>query len=128
MPSPSCEKRSMKPLLTALQRLVEGDVEFIVVGGLACVIQGAPVMTFDVDIVHARTVPNVQRLLTALSGMNGRYRVRPDLTPSAEALLGPGHHLMQTDHGPLDVLGALQGAIWGGTGMPLGSSIAAWKR
>ncbi|MBK9071932.1 MAG: hypothetical protein IPL79_13155 [Myxococcales bacterium] len=31
----------MKPLLTALQRLVEGNVEFIVVGGLACVIQGA---------------------------------------------------------------------------------------
>ena len=33
--------------------LVEGGVHFIVVGGVAAVLEGAPVSTFDLDIVYA---------------------------------------------------------------------------
>ena len=35
------------------ETLVAHDVEFIVVGGMAAVLQGAPVHTIDLDIVYA---------------------------------------------------------------------------
>jgi hypothetical protein len=45
-----------------LLALLDAGVEFIVVGGTAAVIMGAPVVTFDIDIVHRRTPENVDRL------------------------------------------------------------------
>src|ERR1017187_10583240 len=45
--------------LGALRALDEGGVEFAVVGGLAAVLNGAPVNTFDLDIVPARDEENV---------------------------------------------------------------------
>jgi hypothetical protein len=42
-------------LTTLLERLLAADVEFVLVGGLAKVVQGAPLTTFDVDVVHRRT-------------------------------------------------------------------------
>jgi hypothetical protein len=39
-------------LTTLLERLLAADIEFVLVGGLAAVVQGAPVTTFDIDIVH----------------------------------------------------------------------------
>jgi hypothetical protein len=38
-----------------LEGLLEAGVDFILVGGLAAVIQGAPVTTMDVDIVHNKS-------------------------------------------------------------------------
>jgi hypothetical protein len=52
-------------LTTLLERVLAADVELVLVGGLAAVVQGAPVTTFDVDIVHRRTEENVDRLLTS---------------------------------------------------------------
>ena len=49
--------------LAALTALSEGGVSFIVVGGPAAVLNGAPVNTFDLDIVHARDEENIARLL-----------------------------------------------------------------
>lgn len=41
-------------LVALLHALAESQSEFIVVGGLAAVLRGAPLQTYDVDIVHAR--------------------------------------------------------------------------
>jgi hypothetical protein len=103
MASPSLE--------TLLATLASSDVEFIVVGLLAAVAQGAPVTTHDLDIVHRRTPDNVARLVDVLvNRLDARYRGRPDvLRPTAEILAGPGHSLLQTNAGPLDVLGAIEG-------------------
>lgn len=90
-----------------LRALAEGRVEFIVVGGVAGVLQGAPIVTFDLDLVHRRTPGNVQRLLAVLGSLHARYRDPRDLLPTAPHLLGPGHNLLATDHGPLDLLGAI---------------------
>ncbi len=38
------------------------SVDFIVVGGISAVLNGAPVNTFDLDIVHSRDPANVARL------------------------------------------------------------------
>lgn len=92
-----------------LRTLRAHDVEFIVVEGVSAVLNGAPVSTFDLDIVHHRTPGNIARLLSALSELNSYYRGRPGqrLEPGVEQLNGPGHQLLMTDGGPLDVLGAL---------------------
>lgn len=98
-------------LTSLLTRLAASGVEFVLVGGLAAVAQGAPITTFDVDVVHARTPENVDALLAFLESVGARHRGRPGgdpLPPSREALLGPGHSLLMTDLGPLDVLGAIE--------------------
>jgi hypothetical protein len=99
-------------LTTLLEKLASSDVEFIVVGLLAAVAQGAPVTTHDVDIVHRRTPENVARLVELLVGtLDARYRERSErvLRPTAEILAGSGHSLLRTNLGPLDVLGAIEG-------------------
>jgi hypothetical protein len=98
-------------LESLLATLASSDVEFIVVGLLAAVAQGAPVSTHDLDIVHRRTPDNVARLVDVLvNKLDARYRGRTDvLRPTAEILAGSGHSLLQTSHGPLDVLGAIEG-------------------
>ena len=49
-----------------IDALVAGGVEFIVVGGIAAVLHGAPISTRDLDIVHARDAENVERLMAVL--------------------------------------------------------------
>ena len=96
-----------------VDELLAHDVEFIVVGALSSVLQGAPISTFDIDIVHARDDDNVDWLCEALDDLNARYRGHGDrdLRPDAEALVGDGHHLLETDAGPLDILGVIQGDL-----------------
>jgi hypothetical protein len=95
--------------LSALRALREGGVEFAVVGGVAAVLNGAPVNTFDLDIVPARDEENVARLLRVLDTIDAVYRMQPDrrLKPSASHLSSPGHHNLITSCGPLDVLGTI---------------------
>lgn len=106
MPSPP------PALTTLLARLAASGTDFLLVGGLAAVAQGTPLTTLDVDVVHRRDPDNVERLLAFLAAVDARYRGRPAgqvLRPTREALLGPGHQLLVTDLGPLDVLGAIEG-------------------
>jgi hypothetical protein len=41
--------------LAILRSLAQHEVEFIVVGGISAVLQGAPIATFDLDVVHSRS-------------------------------------------------------------------------
>jgi predicted nucleotidyltransferase len=92
-----------------LRVLARHEVEFIVVGGMAAVFHGAPVVTYDLDVLHARTPANVARLLGALQELQAYYRtdlVRR-LSPNESHLVSPGHQLLMTQYGPLDVLGSI---------------------
>ena len=91
------------------EALIRNDVKFIVVGGIAAGLQGSAAMTTDVDIVHLRTPENIKRLLLALQELDARYRSKPELRPSASHLSSPGHQLLSTSCGPLDILGAIEG-------------------
>jgi hypothetical protein len=95
--------------LAALRALREQGVEFAVVGGLAAVLNGAPVSTFDLDIVPARDEENIARLLRVLDEIDAIYRTQPSrrLKPNASHLSSPGHHNLITTCGPLDVLGTI---------------------
>jgi hypothetical protein len=93
--------------LEILKVLTQHRVDFIVVGGVSAVLHGAPVTTFDLDVVHARNRENVARMLSALEELEAVYRVQPErqLRPDESNLTGPGHQLLLTKFGPLDVLG-----------------------
>ncbi len=91
-----------------LRLLVENDVEFIVVGMAAGVLQGVPLTTIDIDILHRRTPGNVARLLVVLNAIQATYRGDTrKLSPTQSHLLGPGHQLLTTNYGDLDCLGTV---------------------
>jgi len=46
-----------------LRILAEHGVDFLVVGGVGAVLQGATLSTFDLDIVHSTEPANITRLL-----------------------------------------------------------------
>ena len=91
-----------------LDELLNEEVNFVLAGGMAAVAQGAPVTTFDLDIVHERTPENVDRLMNVLIKLHAHVRepTNRHLPPDKQALLGTGHSLLVTDLGPLDCLGA----------------------
>lgn len=88
-----------------LELLESHGVEYVVVGGVAAVLQGAPVTTFDIDALVKVDATNVERLLAALKGLDARYREHGTLQPTRDDLLAGGHLLLMTNSGPLDILG-----------------------
>jgi hypothetical protein len=95
--------------IAILSALAASEITFILVGGLAAVLDGAPVTTYDTDIVPSRDEANVNRLLVALDGLDAIFRIQPDrrLKPSASHLAGTGHLNLMTRFGPLDLLGTI---------------------
>ena len=91
-----------------LEVLTRHGVEFIVVGGVCATLHGAPVMTFDLDIVHHRSADNIDRLIEALKELDAIFRTHPKrITPKASHLETTGHRLLRTSKGALDLLGSL---------------------
>lgn len=90
----------------ALEVLHRHGVEFMVVGGVAAVLEGAPVVTFDLDILVPSQATAMPRLLAALSELEALYRdpIGRRIEPSAERLLGARLSLLKTRCGDLDVL------------------------
>ncbi len=100
------KKTTNVDLSAIIEGLIKADVKFILVGGLAAVVQGAPVTTMDVDIVHSRSSENISKLFTFLKSIDAIYR-RPDnkiIEPKEEDFSEMGHMLFSTHLGPLDVL------------------------
>lgn len=50
-----------------LQTLTGGDIDFIVIGGLAAIMHGSGRTTCDVDVVYARTPANMEQIVKALA-------------------------------------------------------------
>jgi hypothetical protein len=95
--------------LELLRALVNGRVDFVVVGGVAAVLEGAPVSTFDLDVVYSPEGANVARLVEVLATLDAVY-VDPAgrrLSPTEERLRRGGQHLLRTRFGRLDVLGSI---------------------
>src|SRR5689334_1938556 len=92
-----------------LRTLTDCKVEFIIVGGVSAVLNGAPVNTFDLDVVHRRDPANIERLLGALNDLDAYYRMQfgRRLRPNASHLQSSGHHLLTTSSGDFDVLGTV---------------------
>ena len=57
-----------------LMRLVKGEVDFVVVGGIAAVVHGSVAFTQDLDIAYAPDVANLDRLGAVLVDLDARLR------------------------------------------------------
>lgn len=91
-----------------LFRLADEGVDFIGVGMVSAILQGVPLTTMDLDIVHRRTPENVERLLRVLTDLDAVARSDPRrLRPNSTHLLGPGHILLTTRFGDFDCLGTI---------------------
>jgi hypothetical protein len=108
---PINNKNLTSPDLSALlEGLIQADVKFILVGGLAAVVQGAPITTMDVDIVHHQSPENIDKVYKFVKSISAIYR-RPDNTiiePKKKDFSGMGHVLLTTRLGPLDVLAFIE--------------------
>jgi hypothetical protein len=62
-------------LIATLRSLHAGKVEFVLVGGLAAVLHGAPIQTYDVDLVYSLEAAGVDRLLVVLESMDAIFRL-----------------------------------------------------
>jgi len=77
-----------------LEQLNQHEVEYIVVGGVAAVIQGAPITTFDLDALIRVNEENAERLTAALSSLDARLREHSVvIRPTKEDILAGGHQL-----------------------------------
>lgn len=97
----------------ALETLVEHGVRFVIIGGVAAQLLGAPVATFDIDICYARDRENLDVLAEALRELDARRRGAPDNVPfrlDARTLEAGDHFTFATEAGPLDILGTPAGA------------------
>lgn len=91
--------------------LCRAGIEFIVVGGAAGVLHGAPITTQDLDIVHRRTPDNIARLLNLLLKFDAIMRydfANRRLRPTEVMLSGTGHINLSTLLGPIDPLCELE--------------------
>ncbi len=96
-------------LAEIIRVLVRHDVAFIVVGGLAGVLQGVPLHTLDLDVVYARDDDNIDKLLAALRELDAVFRNDPRrIAPNESHLRAPGRKQLGTNQGALDVLGTIE--------------------
>lgn len=56
-----------------LRTLRGAGVDFIVVGGIAAVLNGAAINTFDLDLVHARNSGNTETVLRVLDQVDAFF-------------------------------------------------------
>ncbi len=97
-----------------LSALVEGKVEFVIVGGVAATLHGSARLTMDLDVVYARSRENIRRLVTALAPLNPYLRGAPPGLPfhfDAETVKAGLNFTLTTTAGPLDLLGEMAGGF-----------------
>jgi hypothetical protein len=97
-----------------LRTLLDHDVRFVVIGGLAGNLRGTPVVTHDIDVCYLRERDNLERLASALADLHARLRAAHEedelpFTLDARALVLGDTFRLRTDFGPLDILATPSG-------------------
>jgi hypothetical protein len=105
-------------VIRLLRRLVEGAVDFVVIGGVAVVAQASPRYTKDLDIVYSPDRDNLERLGAVLTSIHARLRGIDEDIPfiaDARTLRQTQILCLVTDDGNLDLLVEPSGAADYGT-------------
>jgi hypothetical protein len=90
---------------TAFRVLAEGQVEFIVVGGVAARAHGSARLTNDLDVVYRRTPENIDRLASTLAPYSPYLRGAPAGLPfrfDVDAIRRGLNFTLTTSFGDLD--------------------------
>jgi hypothetical protein len=99
-----------KPILRSL---LEHQVDFVVIGGLAGMARGSSYPSFDLDVAYAREDENFARLAEALKELGATLRGAPAglaFRLDARALKAGANFTFDTRYGSLDILGDATGA------------------
>lgn len=102
----------MTDFAALLARLVDAQVEFVIIGGIAVLVHGHVRATLDLDVCYARTTENFDRLVRALSPIRPRLRGAPEGLPfffDAKTLRNGLNFTLVTDEGEIDLLGEVTG-------------------
>jgi hypothetical protein len=101
-----------------LAALLDGGVDFFVIGGIAVAVHGFERATKELDVVPAPERQNLARLYTVLEGIEAEpvelADSRPDEPPyrlSPDALPQGGNWFLLTHHGRVDVMQHLEGVL-----------------
>lgn len=102
----------MRHIEPPLKSLVEHDVEFVIIGGVAIIAHGIPYATFDLDFCYSRTSENLKRIAVALAPFKPRLRGFPTDLPftwDERTLQNGTNFTLETDIGDIDLLGEVAG-------------------
>lgn len=95
-----------------LEALAAGQVEFLVVGGVAVIAHGHSRLTEDLDVCYRRTPGNLERLAAALAPLRPTLRGAPAGLPfvlDARTLRSGLNFTLESEAGDIDLLGELTG-------------------
>lgn len=95
-----------------LPLLIQNDVRFIVIGGIAALAHGAARLTYDIDVVYARDPANLRNIVSALRPHQPYLHGAPPGLPFRwdERTLQAGlNFTLTTSLGNLDILGEVAG-------------------
>ncbi len=99
-------------LKALLKRLLDHDVDFVLAGGLACVVHGSPLVTQDVDVCVFFDDLQIAKLREALKDLDPRFRMNPNFKPSFLDHPKRSNELkniyLETSLGILDMMSELQ--------------------
>lgn len=95
-----------------LELLLVNEIDFVLAGGLACVVHGSTMVTQDLDICLSIDPLQIEKLRKALKDVNARHRMNPNYKPSfqdyPETLESVNNIYLETDLGVLDILSELK--------------------
>jgi hypothetical protein len=118
-----------------LRVLTRTQVDFVVIGGFAAELRGAPLITNDLDICHDRSPDNLERLAGALHQLGAKLRVAKveeelPFILDARTLAAGDCFTLVTNLGSLDVLGTPSGTkgfqdlVTASTSVPVAEDLA----
>lgn len=102
----------MVKLAPAIQSLVDNNVDFVVVGGVAIRVHSSAYVTLDLDFCYSRKRENLTNIVSALSKFNPRPRDFPKELPyffDERSLQNATNFTFETTIGDIDLLGEVAG-------------------
>jgi hypothetical protein len=95
-----------------IRTLVQGDVAFVLVGGVAAAVHGSARLTRDVDVVYGRSPANIAKVVQAVAPFHPSLRGAPPGLPfrfDVPTVQAGLNFTLTTDIGDLDLLGEIAG-------------------
>jgi len=114
-----------------LGALADEGVEFIVIGGAAATAHGASRLTQDIDIVYARDVANLDKIVRALAPFSPYPRGAPAGLPfvfDVQTLRNGANFTLATRLGDIDLLAEIAGGGTYSTLLPTTTLLDAFGR
>jgi len=102
----------MLPIEELLALLLEKEVDFVIIGGVAGLAHGSARTTADLDVCYSRAPASLETLVAALGPLKPRLRGAPANLPfkwDKRTLRAGLNFTLDTDLGPIDLLGEVAG-------------------